>query len=93
MRGGRVVGGKDGCNNWGFDLTRQPEPDGTRTIATDLMACPDVPPRPNYWRALGNGNAVPELTGTGELRLRAAGSELLARPVPGPIRPERRGRP
>ncbi|HEX8402841.1 MAG TPA: hypothetical protein VF628_14205 [Allosphingosinicella sp.] len=93
VRGGRVVGGKDGCNHWVFDLTRPPEPDGTRTIATDLMACPGVPPRPTYWRALGNGNAVPDMTPTGELRLRAGGSVLLARRLPAPIRPGKADRP
>jgi hypothetical protein len=93
IRGGRVVGGKDGCNSWAFDMTRPPEPDGTRTIATDLMACPGVPPRPAYWRALGNGNVPPIVTDQGELRLRAGGSELIARPFRPPIRPGTQGPP
>lgn len=78
IRGGRVVGGKDGCNSWAFDMTRPPEPDGTRSIASDLIGCSAIPQRPAYWRALGNGNVVPTLTAAGELRIAAGGSELRA---------------
>jgi hypothetical protein len=79
VRGGRVVGGKDGCNSWAFEMTRPPEPNGHRTIVTDLMDCGPVPLEAAYWRALGNGNVVPRADETGELRLRAAGSEIVAR--------------
>jgi hypothetical protein len=80
LRAGRVVGGKDGCNSWMFDLTRAPEADGTRPIISDLMGCAAVPSRAAYWRAIGNGNVVPRFGPDGSVRLRAAGSELLASP-------------
>ncbi len=82
IRGGRVIGGKDGCNAWVYDRSRPPAPDGTRMVISDLTECSALPQRPAYWRALGNGNAVPELTGQGQLRLRAGGSDLLASPAP-----------
>lgn len=88
VRGGRVVGGKDGCNGWAFDQTRPPEPDGTRAVVSSCIGCPGIPSISEYWRAIGNGNAVPVLTRDGQLRLRAGGHEILAR------RSEiRRGRP
>lgn len=79
IRGGRVVGGKDGCNSWAYDMTRPPEPDGTRIVVSDAMGCPGIAKRPAYWRALGNGNAVPMPTDTGALRLRAGSGEIVAR--------------
>lgn len=79
VRGGRVVGGKDGCNSWAYDMTQRPEPDGTRMVVSDAMACPGIAQRPAYWRALGNGNAGPILSESGDLRLRAGGSEIMAR--------------
>jgi len=93
VRDGRVVGGKDACNHWGFDFTRPPEPDGTRAIISTLMACPGIPGIPAYWRAIGNGNAVPQLTEEGKLRFRAGGSEIVARRVPPAVKPRRSDRP
>lgn len=78
IRGDRVVGGKDGCNAWAYDMTEPPAPDGTRLVLSAPMECPGIPARPGYWRALGNGNAAPALTNQGEMRLRAGGSEILA---------------
>ena len=79
IRDGRVVGGRDGCNSWGFDETQPPQPDGTRMIVSDLQACPPTPELRGYWRALGNGNAPLRLTANGELRIRAGGDEIVAR--------------
>lgn len=83
LRNGRVVGGRDGCNSWGYDETVPPAPDGSRTIVSDLMGCPAIPQRPAYWRALGNGNVVPALRRPdSQLRIAAGGAEILARRAP-----------
>lgn len=79
IRDGRVVGGRDGCNSWGFDETQPPRPDGTRMIVSDLQACAPTPQLRGYWRALGNGNAPVRLQEDGELRIRAGGDEIAAR--------------
>ncbi len=86
VRDGRVIGGKDGCSAWVFDMTRPPTPQGMRLVITDLTPCPAIPQRPAYWRALGNGNARPVIAGAGRLRLEAGGSELVAEPLgPAPL--------
>jgi hypothetical protein len=82
IRGGRVVGGKDGCNSWGYDLTLPPRPDGTRMIISDAMACPLTPERKAYWRALGNGNAPVRLNDDGRLLVEAGGEEIVAVSMP-----------
>jgi hypothetical protein len=82
VRGGRVIGGKDGCGAWIFDYSRPPAPDGTRMVLSELTPCSAMPQRSAYWRAVGNGNVRPRLAGEGHLRLAAGGSELLARPLP-----------
>jgi hypothetical protein len=82
LRAGRVTGGHDGCNSWAFDATVPPRPDGTRMIVADAQECAPTPSMRAYWRALGNGNVPPGLTGSGELRIKAAGEELLARRKP-----------
>jgi hypothetical protein len=82
VRDGRVTGGRDGCNSWGFDATRAPAPDGTRMIISDAQECSPTPQLRGYWRALGNGNAPLRTTEGGELRIRAGGDEIIARPVP-----------
>jgi hypothetical protein len=84
IRGGRPVGGKDGCNSWSFDMTRSPEPNGTRSVVSTCMGCPGLAGQDGYWRALGNGNVVPVPAEGGSLRLHAGGSEILARRTPSP---------
>lgn len=84
IRGGRVVGGKDGCNSWSYDMTRPPEPNGTRMVVSTCIGCPGLAEQAGYWRALGNGNVVPVLIENGRLRLRAGGSEILARRAASP---------
>lgn len=81
VRGGRVTGGRDGCNAWGFDETRPPAADGTRMILSDAQECAATPQLRGYWRALGNGNAPLRLNESGELRIRAGGDEIVARRV------------
>ena len=93
VRGGRVVGGKDGCNGWGFDQSRPPEPNGSRLVVSTCMGCPGIPKISEYWRAIGNGNVIPVLTDQDQLRLRAGGHEILARRHERALRPEKSGRP
>lgn len=81
VRAGRVTGGRDGCNSWAFDATQPPMPNGTRMIVSDLQECRETPARSAYWRALGNGNAVPRTNEAGALQLRAGGAQIIARPV------------
>jgi hypothetical protein len=78
VREGKVTGGRDGCNSWGFDATVPPAPDGARMIISDAQECAPTPVMRAYWRAIGNGNVPPRLTPTGELQLRAAGEEIIA---------------
>jgi hypothetical protein len=82
IRRGRVVGGRDGCNSWGFDLTLPPAPDGTRMIISDAQGCPQTPERRAYWRALGNGNVRPAMAEDGKLRLSVGEDEVAAVPIP-----------
>ena len=79
IRDGRVVGGRDGCNSWGFDATQKPAPDGTRMIVSDAQECAPTPQLRSYWRALGNGNAPVRIAANGELNIRAGGDEIVAR--------------
>ncbi len=83
VRGGRVTGGRDDCNSWGFDATVPPGPDGTRMIIADAQECAPTRELRAYWRAIGNGNVAPRLTENGELQLNAGGDELLAIRKPG----------
>jgi hypothetical protein len=82
LRAGKVVGGRDGCNSWAFDETRPPEPNGTRTILSDMMGCARTPRRQAYWAALGNGNATPRITEEGGLRVKVGEHEIVARKMP-----------
>ena len=79
IRDDRIVGGRDGCNSWGFDETQPPAPDGTRMIVSDAQECAATPQLRGYWRALGNGNAPLRPMANGELRIRAGGDEIAAR--------------
>lgn len=82
IRGGRVVGGRDDCNSWGFDETQPPAPDGARTILSDAQGCPRTRERNAYWRALGNGNVRPALTEDRKLKLKVGEDEVVAVPMP-----------
>lgn len=75
---GKVAGGHDGCNEWGFD-EREVE-GGERMIITTLAGCPeDDPVRKAYWTlALADPGSL-ELRQDGTLRMRAAGHEALLR--------------
>ena len=76
VRDGEVSGGRDACNDWGFD---EPQVEGgPRTITTTLVGCPeDDPVRKAYW-ALALG-ASPDLREDGTLRLAARGHQALLR--------------
>ncbi|TFI59458.1 hypothetical protein E2493_04505 [Sphingomonas parva] len=75
ITGGRVAGGRDGCNDWAFAA---PDPSGGRTIDTILVACPeDDPLRESYWRLVQEGHVA--LRGDGRLRLAGDGHQALFR--------------
>lgn len=78
VTGGKVAGGRDGCNDWGFD---EPEVEGgERMIVTTLVGCPeDDPVRKAYWTVAIERNVPPELLGDGSLRLAAGGHQAIFR--------------
>jgi hypothetical protein len=75
---GKVAGGRDGCNEWGFD---EPEVEGgERTITTTLAGCPeDDPVRKAYWLLAIARDTSPRLRGDGSLRLSAGRHEAIFR--------------
>ncbi|HEX9965925.1 MAG TPA: hypothetical protein VGB04_13200 [Allosphingosinicella sp.] len=74
VEGGRVRGGRDGCNDWGFDA---PEvPGGPRMIVSTAVGCPEGDPvREAYWALALGGGAAPELEEDGRMRLASGGHE------------------
>ena len=73
----QVVGGRDGCNDWGF-TDDPPGPDGSRMIISTLVACPEDPVREAYWAVRARG-VVPELRPDGSLRLAGWGHVAIFR--------------
>lgn len=75
---GKVAGGRDGCNEWGFT---EPEVEGgERMIDTTLVGCPeDDPVRKAYWTLALARNMSPRLRSDGSLRLAADGHEAIFR--------------
>jgi hypothetical protein len=71
---GRVSGGRDDCNDWGY---QEPEEQGgQRTIASTLVGCPeDDPVRRAYWAMATAPDAALALGEDGTLRLAARGHE------------------
>jgi hypothetical protein len=73
---GRISGGRDDCNDWGY----QQEEGQPRTIVSTLVGCPeDDPVRRAYWAMATAGDAALALRGDGTLRLAARGHEGLFR--------------
>lgn len=75
---GKVSGGRDGCNDWGFG---EPETKGgPRTIHSTLVGCPeDDPVRKAYWAMASAPEATLEQREDGALRIAARGHEALLR--------------
>ena len=75
---GRVSGGRDDCNDWGY---QEPEQEGgQRLIVSTLVGCrEDDPVRRAYWAIATAPEAALELRGDGTLRLSARGHEGLFR--------------
>lgn len=75
---GKVAGGRDGCNDWGFD---EPEVEGgERTIVTTLVGCPEEDPvRKAYWALALADRVSLELRKDGTLRLAGRGHEAVLR--------------
>jgi heat shock protein HslJ len=77
VTGGKVSGGRDGCNDWGFS---EPEVEGgERMINMTLVECPDDPVREAYWTLARARSMSPRLSGDGSLRLAAGGHEAVFR--------------
>ena len=70
---GEIVGGKDGCNNWGFTDDVDPVT-GERMVMSDLMYCPPGPADDAYW-SLASGPTEFTLDDTGTLEIRNANDE------------------
>lgn len=69
---GRVAGGRDGCNYWGFS-DDPPAKDGSRMIVSTLVGCPeDDPTRRAYW-ALTTAEASLVMRQDGTLWIAAKG--------------------
>jgi hypothetical protein len=75
VRGREVVGGRDGCNGWGY-TDDPPGPDGSRMIVSTLVECPDDPVRRAYWTLRSRGIAL-ELRPDGSLRVAGQGHEAI----------------
>lgn len=95
IRDGRIEGGRDGCNSWGY--TDDPPGPGERMILSTLVECPaDDSLRLAYY-ALARSGIEPELRRDGSLRLSAGGHEAIFRRCrwveeprhPGPSAPRR----
>lgn len=66
VRDRRVVGGRDGCNDWAYQDER-PDARGERSIISTLQACPEEP----------NGQAIRALAFSGTPVLRPDGTLLI----------------
>ncbi|HEX8442361.1 MAG TPA: hypothetical protein VF631_01805 [Allosphingosinicella sp.] len=80
VRRGRVTGGRDGSNGWGYVEDQPPRPDGSRMIISDLQGCAETPERTAYWRAINNGESTPTPQPGGRIALAAQGNRLVAVP-------------
>jgi hypothetical protein len=78
VEGGKVSGGRDGCNDWGYG---EPEvKGGARTIVSTLVGCPEGDPvRKAYWAMAMAPEARLELLADGTLRIAARGHEAVLR--------------
>lgn len=74
----RVSGGRDDCNDWGYQEPQ--EEGGQRMIVSTLVGCrEDDPVRRAYWAMATAPDAALELRADGTLRLAARGHEGLFR--------------
>jgi heat shock protein HslJ len=75
---GKVSGGRDGCNDWGYG---EPETKGgPRTIHSTLVGCPeDDPVRKAYWAIASAPEATLDQRDDGVMRIAARGHEALLR--------------
>lgn len=75
---GTVSGGRDGCNDWGFD---EPETNGgARTIVSTLVGCrKEDPVRRAYWAMAMAKDVWLEPREDGTLRLAAGGHQAILR--------------
>jgi len=71
---GRVTGGRDGCNHWGYQWE-----EGRRLVVSTLIGCHSDPLQAGYWAVVGAEPWAPEPRPDGTMQLRAAGHSALFR--------------
>lgn len=74
IENGRVQGGRDACNDWGY----QEDGRGGRLIVSTLVGCPEEDPvRRAFWVMASATDASIALQGDGTLRVAAGGHEAV----------------
>lgn len=71
---GRVTGGHDGCNGWGFEMYQ-----GERTVNSTLIGCPPDPLHQGYWAVVRPEPWTARLLENGRLEASAPGHRVVLR--------------
>jgi hypothetical protein len=71
---GRITGGHDGCNGWGYQLD-----DGQRTVVSTLIGCPHDPLQQTYWAVVHREPWQAQLRADGRLEAATSGHRVLFR--------------
>lgn len=80
IKGGRVLGGADDCNHWGFeDEEELDKPLGERMIVSTLALCVEDDAVRRAYRMVAMSDARPVLRPDGSLHLAAAGHRAILR--------------
>jgi len=78
VKDGRVAGGRDGCNMWGWDSAG---PGGDRAIHSTLIGCPETQQNRTYWAVARDEQARLAVSADGRLAIEGAGHRLIGRRV------------
>ncbi|MDQ4087026.1 MAG: hypothetical protein M3177_03275 [Pseudomonadota bacterium] len=71
---GRVTGGHDGCNGWGYEIYK-----GQRTVNSTLIGCPSDPLHEGYWAVVRPEPWAARLLEDGRLEASAPGHRVVLR--------------
>lgn len=71
---GRVTGGHDGCNGWGFEMYQ-----GQRTVNSTLIGCPPDPLQQAYWAVVRPEPWTARLLQDGRLEASTPGHRVVFR--------------
>jgi hypothetical protein len=71
---GRVTGGHDGCNGWGYEMYQ-----GQRTVNSTLIGCPPDPLHEGYWAVVRPEPWTARLLRDGRLEASARGHRAVLR--------------